>query len=259
MADTLRELVVSLSLESSNFSRNMRTINNQIKEIESGFRAASAGTSIFQTSVDRLSAQLDMESRKLTEQERAVTQYGRALDAARQKLEQDAEYLRQYSERHTRLEEQMQTEIQTWGSLSVCVDKHREAYEALRAAYGEDDERTQQAKAELEYYEQFNDALKLTEGQVESLKKELQNDEDAVSKFSAGLNDAKGAVRDTEKRIEDLNKELAEEERQLKIARSGWTSFGSAMQTASDKLRSVSQTAQAAGKTLNRYVTTAIT
>ena len=32
MAETLRELVVALSLDSSNFSRNMRTINAQIKD-----------------------------------------------------------------------------------------------------------------------------------------------------------------------------------------------------------------------------------
>ena len=38
MAETLRELVVALSLDSSNFSRNMRTINQQIKEAESTFR-----------------------------------------------------------------------------------------------------------------------------------------------------------------------------------------------------------------------------
>ena len=35
MAETLRELVVALSLDSSNFSRNMRSINQQIKEAES--------------------------------------------------------------------------------------------------------------------------------------------------------------------------------------------------------------------------------
>ena len=43
MAETLRELVVALSLDSSNFSRNMRTINAQIKEAESTFRLAGAG------------------------------------------------------------------------------------------------------------------------------------------------------------------------------------------------------------------------
>jgi hypothetical protein len=47
MAETLRELVVALSLDSSNFSRNMRTINAQIKEAESTFRLAGAGVYLY--------------------------------------------------------------------------------------------------------------------------------------------------------------------------------------------------------------------
>ena len=43
MSEVLRELVVSLSLDSDNFSRNMRTINKQIKEAESTFMLAGAG------------------------------------------------------------------------------------------------------------------------------------------------------------------------------------------------------------------------
>ena len=43
MAETLRELVVALSPDSSNFSRNMRIINRQIKEAESTIRLAGAG------------------------------------------------------------------------------------------------------------------------------------------------------------------------------------------------------------------------
>ena len=34
MAETLRELVVALSLDSNNFSRNMRTINQQQRAVE---------------------------------------------------------------------------------------------------------------------------------------------------------------------------------------------------------------------------------
>ncbi len=43
MAETLRELVVTLSPDSSYFSLNMRTINARIKETESTFRLAGAG------------------------------------------------------------------------------------------------------------------------------------------------------------------------------------------------------------------------
>ena len=51
MAETLRELVVVLSLDSSNFSRNMRSINQQIKEAESTFRLAGAGVENFEKTV----------------------------------------------------------------------------------------------------------------------------------------------------------------------------------------------------------------
>ena len=51
MAETLRELVVALLLDSSNFSRNMRTINAQIKEAESTFRLAGAGVENFEKTI----------------------------------------------------------------------------------------------------------------------------------------------------------------------------------------------------------------
>ena len=51
MAETLRELVVALSLDSSNFSRNMRTINQQIKEAESTFRLAGAGVHNYEKTI----------------------------------------------------------------------------------------------------------------------------------------------------------------------------------------------------------------
>ena len=51
MAETLRELVVALSLDSSNFSRNMRTINQQIKEAESTFRLAGAGVQNYEKTI----------------------------------------------------------------------------------------------------------------------------------------------------------------------------------------------------------------
>ena len=44
MAETLCELVVALSLDSSNFSRNMRTINAQIQEAESTNITVNGGT-----------------------------------------------------------------------------------------------------------------------------------------------------------------------------------------------------------------------
>ena len=59
MAETLRELVVALSLDSSNFSRNMRTITQQIKEAESTFRLAGAGVQNYEKTIAGTEARLD--------------------------------------------------------------------------------------------------------------------------------------------------------------------------------------------------------
>ena len=56
MSETLRDLVVSLSLNSDNFTRNIKSINKQIQEAESAFRLASAGVEIFETTTAGLSS-----------------------------------------------------------------------------------------------------------------------------------------------------------------------------------------------------------
>ncbi len=43
MAETLRDLVVSLSLQTDNFTRNIKSVNKQIAEAESQFTLAASG------------------------------------------------------------------------------------------------------------------------------------------------------------------------------------------------------------------------
>ena len=58
MADTLRDLVVSLSLDSDNFSRNIKSVNRQIQEAESYFKLASAGVSDYESTTESLGSKL---------------------------------------------------------------------------------------------------------------------------------------------------------------------------------------------------------
>ncbi len=102
MAETLRELVVALSLDSSNFSRNMRTINAQIKEAESTFRLAGAGVENFEKTIAGTEAKLSMLGNKLTQQHRAVEQYSRALVAANEKLKENYNRHQDYSVQYIR-------------------------------------------------------------------------------------------------------------------------------------------------------------
>ena len=65
MSEYLRQLVVSLSLDSDNFARNMRTINQQIKEAESSFRLAGAGVDNFENTVQGAQSKVSMLKDKL--------------------------------------------------------------------------------------------------------------------------------------------------------------------------------------------------
>ena len=86
MAESLRDLVVSLSLNTDNFTRNIKSVNKQIQEAESYFKLAAAGVRGFDTSAAGLASRLEMLERKLTLQKDAVGQYERALTAASSKL-----------------------------------------------------------------------------------------------------------------------------------------------------------------------------
>lgn len=86
MSESLRDLVVSLSLNTNNFTRNINSVNKQIREAESYFKLASSGEKGFEGSTAGLSAKLEMLNTRLSLQKSVVDQYGKALEAAKNKL-----------------------------------------------------------------------------------------------------------------------------------------------------------------------------
>ena len=86
MAESLRDLVVSLSLNTENFTRNIKSVNKQIQEAESYFKLAAAGVEGFENTTEGLTAKLSTLERRLSLQKDVVTQYERALAQATSKL-----------------------------------------------------------------------------------------------------------------------------------------------------------------------------
>lgn len=86
MAETLRDLVVSLSLQTDNFTRNIKSVNTQIKEAESAFKLAASGVTNFEQTTAGLAAKQTTLTRQLNLQKVAVDQYQKALEAAKKKL-----------------------------------------------------------------------------------------------------------------------------------------------------------------------------
>ena len=130
MAETLRELVVALSLDSSNFSRNMRTINQQIKEAESTFRLAGAGVQNYEKTIAGTEAKLSM-----------------LLVAANDKLKENYDRHQDYTQRLEQAKARQE-------DLRFEVEAATYAYENYRDSLGETDSATIAAKQNLERYKE---------------------------------------------------------------------------------------------------------
>lgn len=248
MSEYLRQLVVSLSLDSDNFARNMRTINQQIKEAESSFRLAGAGVDNFENTVHGAQSKVAMLKDKLTQQNRAVDQYSRALDAANKKLSDS--YTRQ-----GKLEEKLAGARTELNRTKTAVDSARKTYKSLASSLGESDSAVIAAKQNLEEAEkEYADAsaeVKKLEGQLKANTKTLQNNADAISKAQTNLNNAKAAVKETQAEIDKANKSI-------KTMQSHWTSAGKAMETFDKQCQSAGKSMGTAGRILTTSLTTPI-
>jgi len=134
---------VSLSLQTDNFTRNIKSVNKQIQEAESNFKLAAAGVEGFENSTLGLASQLDLLQRRLTLQNDAVGQYERALTAANDKLQECYKRQNDYAQR-------LVDAKQAHEALGRQVDIAQQQVESYSAALGDSAAETLAAKARLD-------------------------------------------------------------------------------------------------------------
>lgn len=241
MSETLRELVVSLSLNSDNFTRNIKSINQQIREAESSFKLAGAGVENFERTTDGAQAKVQLLQNKLTQQQRAVEQYSRAFEAANKKLNDSYE-------RHGELNQKLTSARAAMNRAKEAVDNAEATYNQFAATLGETDSATIAAKQNLESakeeYESAAAEVKKLEGQLAANSKAMQNNADAASRAQTNLNNAKAAV-----------KQLTVE---LKTASSKWTEAGRTLESAGSRMEKTGKSLTKVGKTLSTIATAPI-
>ncbi len=221
MAENLRDLVVSLSLDGDNFSRNIKSINAQIKEAESGFKAAGAGVEKFEGTLGGAQAKAQMLAQKLALQGKAVEQYERALGAAQAKLE---------------------TNYQQHEKLSRALEDAKSRYAELAASQGEGSDAAQEQATEI----------KKLEGQLRIVDRQLQSNANAVTSATTNLNNARAAVSRTRQELSTTNDEIRKQA-------SEWTKAGEALSKFSEKAGKTGKKLTSAGKALSVGLTAPIT
>ena len=216
MSETLRDLVVSLSLQTDNFTRNIKSVNKQIAEAESKFRLAAAGVEGFERTTTGLSTQLSTLQRRMSLQQQAVTQYERALAAANSKLQECYSRQTDYAQRLTDARAAQE-------ALKTQVAAAAQQVRVFSATLGDSDSATIAARANLdalktEYRASVQEVKKLA-GQNTALQKSTQSAADAVSTANVNLNNARAAVRSTQAEITRCNQSL-------RLAQTNWDAAG---------------------------------
>ena len=219
MSETLRDLVVSLSLQTDNFTRNIRSVQKQIAEAESQFRLAAAGGEGFEQSAEGRSTQLSTLERRLTLQQQAVTQYQRALTAANDKLQECFTRQGDYAQRLTDARAAQE-------ALKAQVVAAAQQVRTFTSTLGDSDSATIAARANLdalktEYRASVQEVKKLA-GQNTALQESTQNAADAVSTAGVNLNNARAAVKSTQAEITRCNQSL-------RLAQTNWDAAGQAI------------------------------
>ena len=239
MAETLRDLVVSLSLQSDNFTRNIRLENKQIQEAESFFKLAAAGVENFEQSTAGLDARLTTLQQKLSLQREVVDQYQRALQAARDKLQECYDRQGDYA---NRLAEAQSTQAR----LNTLVAEAAAAYADCKARLGESDQATIDAERHLNdlrsTYQDVTDEVRKLAGQCDALQRATQNAADAVSTGNSNLNKASAAVKQTEAEIDKTNQALA-------LSNTNWRAAGESIRTSENAIVSIGKQMQSADAT----------
>ena len=236
MSETLRDLVVSLSLQTDNFTRKIRSVNKQIQEAESFFKLAAAGVENFEQTTQGLTSRLSTLQQKLNLQREVVDQYSRALDTARAKLQECYDRQGDYANR-------LAAAQQNQARLNQELQDATEAYQDCRDRLGETDQATMDANTRMEQArERYNEAtaeVKKLSGQCAALEKATLNAADAVSTGNVNLNKASAAVRQTEAAIESTNQ-------QLRLAQTNWQAAGEAIEVANTAIISIGKQTQIA-------------
>lgn len=217
MADSVRDLVVSLSLNSDNFTKNIKTIGSQIKEAESDFKAAGAGVTNFESTLSGAQAKATMLAQKMQLQSQAVEQYQKALDAAKDKLNQS---------------------YQQHEKLSKTLEEAKQKYTEVCEAEGEGSDA---AKAQAE------EVAKL-EGQLASVDRQMQNNANSVTQATTNLNNATAALRQTESELDKANSDVQR-------LTSAWTDAGAALQRFSTNCSEAGKKMTDAGQKLSMSIT----
>lgn len=170
-------MVVRMALDSGSFNDQLKDINNDMKIIESEFKATGASAQTFGNSLDGLQANLKRCNDVLELQKKAVDVYKQKVDESEKRIEKLAK-------------------------------KHEELAGKIEDAKSKIQQATETYGANSKEVEELNKELKSLESRYANNEKSLLNANSALKANTATYNNAIGKVKQYEKSIKDTEQDI---------------------------------------------------
>ena len=235
-----RQLTVSLLLDSTNFNKNIRLINQSLKEAESEFKLLGAGTEDFEKSLEGMRSKARLLSTQLDAQNKIAAQYGERLKKSNKEL---AEQKKQFDN----LSQKYKAAGEALDGYNKEIEETEKALKAAKAA-GNDPLKIEglekQLAAQKEQAAAAAKEYKKLGGQVTATETAMYKSNAAISNAAVGLNNAQAKVK-------ELTKEL-------QLSENAWYQHGVAMQSWAEKVNTAAASVERVGNSLTRTVTTPI-
>ena len=248
MAETLRDLVVSLSLRSDDFSKNITMVNKQIQEAQSKFALASAGVSGFEKTTAGLSAKLAMLKEKQSLQNRSVEQYQRALATANDKLTRTVT-------RHNELTAALEKAKKRQADLTAESKEANKAWQEAVKIYGDGSE---EADALGEKALELAEELKSAKAEVKDLGDKVKASEKSMRNAANGVSDVSTKLNQAEAELKEISSEIDKTSTALRKMESLWSKAETALSSYADSANRVGEATSKVGKSLSKNVTAPI-
>lgn len=248
MAETLRDLVVSLSLQSNDFSKNIAMVNKQIQEAQSKFALASAGVRGFEKTTSGLGAKLTMLKTKQDLQNKVVDQYRKGINEADKKLQR-------LTDTHGKLNKELDAAKKKEADLKEQLRAMKEAYkEEAEAAEGD------AAAAALlsEKIAELEKEHKEAQGEVSNLEKKLSTSSKSMRNTANNISDMSAKLNNAETEMKQITREIGDTSDALKKMESLWGRAESALQAYAKSANKVGDATDKVGRKLTRNVTAPI-
>ena len=248
MPDSVKDLTVRLAFEHGDTKSQIAAIKNEIKLLDSGFKAAALEAGGLSSSMDNAAAKSANLQQKIALMEQAISKYGQAIDRAKEKLAQAQQRQQDYTQK-------LANAKQRQSELTQEIDRVKAAMDASKAATGENTEEYASLSEELEGLQNelksTNNEIKTCEQGLTRASTSINSADQEVQRLTTAQNEARAAVAGMRTEMASLNDTAEQHRQRLEAA-------GKAMQQYGEHLKSSTEWQTKLGKDLSKVSATIV-